>query len=276
MTTDNPYLPFSATVRSVKELTRDVKLLAIEVPPDLAWEAGQFMMVSMLGAGEIPLSISSVCGADPDLEVCVRSVGRVSAAVNGLAAGDRVLLRGPYGRPFPPNEGRDTIFLCGGIGIVPLRPLINKTVAARSGAVTVIYGSRDTTDVLFMDEAAAWERQGAAVVLTVDVCRIDTWKGCTGLVTEHFNKANVDFPNGMAYLCGPPAMIRAAMTDLANLGMPDGRIVTTLEAHMKCGVGKCGHCFCGGKLICEEGPVFTFAEIKKDNIRPGQDLLGEQ
>ena len=236
-------------------------------------------MVSVMGAGEVPISITSTPGPGNELELCIRTVGHVSAALNRLNAGDAVWLRGPYGNSFPIHADRDTLFICGGIGIVPLRPLINQVIqrrvaAAHTHTVTVMYGSRNPAEVLFMDEVMKWEEQGANVVLTVDACTIESWKGCTGLVTEHFGKTGVDYKTGTAYICGPHMMIQAAMRDLSLMGMPDDRIITTLEAHMKCGVGKCGHCFCGGKLICEEGPVFSLAEIKKYNIRPGQDTLG--
>lgn len=278
MATTNIYLPFKTAIANVKEVAKDVKLFSIDVPGDFTYQAGQFVMASVFGAGEVPISITSTPGVSKNLEICVRTVGHVSAALNSLVAGDAIWLRGPYGRPFPINGHQDTMFICGGIGIVPLRPLINQIMhnRARSGGnctVTIMYGSRNPSEVLFMDEVSAWEEQGANIVLTVDVCNIDNWKGCTGLVTEHFGKANLDFKDSTAYICGPHVMIQAAMRDLSLMGMPDDHIITTLEAHMKCGVGKCGHCYCGGKLICEEGPVFSLEEIKKYNIRPGRDGL---
>jgi NAD(P)H-flavin reductase len=279
MKTKNIYLPFKASIRDVNEIAKNVKLFSIIVPDDFTYQAGQFVMVSVLGAGEIPISITSTPGASKDLEICVRTAGHVSAALNRLNTGDCIWVRGPYGRPFPVNGHQDTLFICGGIGIVPLRPLINqminkKAAAGGKGAVTVMYGSRNPSEALFMDEVNSWMERGANIVLTVDTCDIERWKGCTGLVTEHFGKANVDFKNSTAYICGPHVMIQVAMRDLSLMGMPDDHIITTLEAHMKCGVGKCGHCYCGGKLICEEGPIFTFEEIKKYNIKPGRDSLG--
>ncbi|HEX9021968.1 MAG TPA: FAD/NAD(P)-binding protein [Nitrospirota bacterium] len=274
---ENIYLPFRTSIRKVKELAKDVKLFSIAVPQDFTYQAGQFVMVSVMGSGEIPISITSTPAVSEDLEICVRTVGHVSRALNSLAAGDAIWVRGPYGRPFPVNGRQDTLFVCGGIGIVPLRPLINQMVSeraqagGRNGAVTILYGSRNPAEVLFMDEVSRWEEQGASVVLTVDACSIESWKGCTGLVTEHFGKAKVNFKSSTAYLCGPHVMIQAAMRDLSLMGMPDDHIITTLEAHMKCGVGKCGHCYCGGKLICEDGPVFSLEEIKKYNIQPGRD-----
>jgi NAD(P)H-flavin reductase len=276
MTTTNIYLPFKTSIANVHEAAKDVKLFSIAVPRDFTYQAGQFVMVSVMGAGEVPISITSTPGTGKDLELCVRTVGHVSSALNALTTGDAIWLRGPYGRPFPINGHQDTLFICGGIGIVPLRPLINQLVNSgkRSGRnVTIMYGARNPSEVLFMDEVAAWQEQGATVVTTVDTCSIESWKGCMGLVTEHFGRTTVDFKNSTAYICGPHGMIQAAMRDLSFMGMPDDHIVTTLEAHMKCGVGKCGHCFCGGKLICEEGPIFTLEEIKKYNIKPGRDSL---
>ncbi len=279
MENKNIYLPIKTKVRDVKELAKDVRLFSMVPPEGFIYRAGQFVMVSVLGAGEVPISITSTSGMSRDLEICVRAVGHVSAAMKSLKAGDDILVRGPYGRPFPVNGTRDTLFICGGIGIVPLRPLINQLVDTRAatggdGSLSIMYGSRNPSEVLFLDEVAAWEKKGATIVMTVDTCTIESWKGCTGLVTEHFGKAKVDFKNCTAYICGPHVMIQAAMRDLSLMGMSDDHIVTTLEAHMKCGVGKCGHCFCGGKLICEEGPIFTLEEIKKYNIQPGRDSLG--
>ncbi len=278
MKMENIYLPLKTSIRDVKEIAKDVRLFSIIVPDNFIYQAGQFVMVSVFGVGEVPISITSTPGVSKDLEICVRTVGHVSAALNGLTTRDSIWVRGPYGRPFPVNGHQDTLFICGGIGIVPLRPLINQMVKAHeasgnNGTVTVMYGSRNPAEVLFMDEIDSWVEHGANVVLTVDTCQIENWKGCTGLVTEHFGKARVDFKDSTAYICGPHVMIQAAMRDLSLMGMPDDHIITTLEAHMKCGVGKCGHCYCGGKLICEEGPVFSLEEIKKHNIKPGMDSL---
>ncbi len=273
----NIYLPFKTSITAVKEIAKGVKLYSIAAPGDFSYQPGQFVMVSILGVGEVPISITSTPGLTDHLELCIRTVGHVTSALNSLSTGDGIWVRGPYGRPFPINGVEDILFICGGIGLVPLRPLINvmikRTQSGGKGVVTVLYGSRNPSEVLFMDEVEAWQEQGANVVLTVDTCNMESWKGCTGLVTDHFGRANVDFRNSMAYICGPHVMIQAAMRDLSLMGMPDDHIITTLEAHMKCGVGKCGHCYCGGKLICEEGPVFSLEEIKKYRIKPGRDSL---
>lgn len=277
MSTKNIYQPFKAQVSSVTEVSRDVKLFRLDVPEDFVYRPGQFVMASVFGAGEIPISITSTPGKSATLDLCIRTVGVVSAALNSLATGHSMWVRGPYGKPFPVKNGtKDTLVIAGGIGIVPLRPLIDEILdhhagGADGGRVTIIYGSRNPLEVLFTNEAASWKERGAETIMTVDACDLNNWQGCLGLVTEHIDRSGVDFKNATAYLCGPWAMIQAAMRDLSLMGMPDERIITSLEAHMKCGVGKCGHCYCGGKLLCEEGPVFSLAEIRKYHIRPGVD-----
>ncbi len=275
MRTANIYLPVKTEIQSVKELTKDVRLFSLSLPDGFTYRPGQFVIVSVWGAGEVPISITSTPGARRGLEICVRSVGLVTTAINSLKAGESIWVRGPYGRPFPVHTDRDILFIGGGIGIVPLRPLINEILMSTEAhnTVSIIYGSRNPLEVMLADEIGDWMERGAHVIMTVDACNTDSWKGCTGLVTEHLGRAHMDFKNGTAYICGPHVMIQAAMRDLSLMGMPDDRIITTLEAHMKCGMGKCGHCFCGGKLICEEGPVFTYEEIKKYGITPGVDNL---
>ncbi len=130
MKTNNIYLPIKTKIRDVKQLAKDVKLVSLVPPDGFANQAGQFVMVSVPGAGEVPISITSTPGVSRDLEICVRAVGYVSSAVNALKAGDDLFVRGPYGKPFPINGHKDVLFICGGIGIVPLRPLIHQIAAS--------------------------------------------------------------------------------------------------------------------------------------------------
>ncbi len=272
----NIYMPMKARISRSEALSRDVKLFELALPERFDYLPGQFVMLSLWGKGEVPISITSTPGRSEGIEVCVRAVGQVTSAITSLSEGDTLWVRGPYGRPFPTKpETADILIVTGGIGIVPLRPLIELLLSDRKSYrhLDIIYGSRNPSEVLFAEEASKWEEKGAKLILTVDTCDTDDWKGCTGVVTDHLGKAEVDFKDCTAYICGPPPMIQASMRDLSLMGMPDERIITTLEAHMKCGVGKCGHCYSGGRLICDDGPVFTYEEIKRYNLRPGMDLL---
>ena len=259
----NIYEPEAALIKAVVPLTGDVNLYTLSTNVEMSSKPGQFFMVSVLGYGEVPISVTSAEG-EP-LKLCVRNVGHVTGAIHSLKPGDSIGIRGPYGNGFPLDiaKDKDIILIAGGLGIAPLRPLIHEFMNNKTdyGNVSLIFGSKKPGDIIYRDECRAWEEKGIKVTLTVD-CKDDEWRGCSGVVTAHLGKVNADFQNTVSYICGPEAMINASMDALSGLGLPDERIITTLEAHMKCGVGKCGHCYLGPKYICTDGPVFSRKELK--------------
>ncbi|RMG02854.1 MAG: hydrogenase, partial [Nitrospirae bacterium] len=270
---ENIYLPFPGVVEEVVQKTHDVSLFRIKTQIPLRYNPGQFYMIGIWGAGEVPISIASLQkdplnGGDGSsfIEFCVRKAGYVTSHIHALRPGDTLWLRGPYGNGFDLEitRNRDLVIVAGGIGIVPLRPVLQWVVENRDDlrSVTLLYGSRSPSDIVFRDEVPLWQKGGVKVVTTVD--RGDeNWDGPVGLVTTMWHEAKVDFKRAVALICGPEIMIKAAMQDLFFFGMPDDRIITTLEAHMKCGVGKCGHCYASEKYICTDGPVFSYREIKQ-------------
>jgi sulfhydrogenase subunit gamma (sulfur reductase) len=263
------YLPISVKIAGVADLTQDVKLFRLEKPGGFSYGPGQFLMVSVWGAGEIPISFASTDGIHDTIELCIRKVGLVTSALHQLKEGDSVGIRGPFGKAFPYEMacGRDVLFVAGGIGLAPLRSLINLVIDRRGdfGKVALIYGSRTPSEVLFMQEVLDWKEQGMDVILTVDVTS-KGWSHQTGVVTEFLHRNMILYDEGFSFICGPPVMISAAMRELSFRGMQPEHIVTTLEAHMKCGVGKCGHCYNGGRYICTDGPVFSYAELKRTGL----------
>lgn len=264
-----PYLPVTVKILEVTDMTSDVKLYAIERPEGFSYSPGQFLMASVWGAGEVPISITSTEGVHQEIELCIRKVGLVTSALHQLKSGDHIGIRGPFGNKFPfeGSFGKDILFVAGGIGIAPLRSLINLVLKQREnfGKIALIYGSRNPSEVLFVPEILRWKAEGMDVTLTVDV-KTEDCPYCTGIVTEHFNRQKVDFKACWSFICGPHVMIKAVMRDLSLMGMPEDNIITTLEAHMKCGVGKCGHCYTDGKYVCTDGPVFSFPEVKKTGM----------
>ncbi len=271
-TEENIYLPFPGRIEEVFKKTRDVNLYRIRTAIPLEYRPGQFYMIGLWGAGEVPISIASL-RTDPHLiEFCIRKTGKVTSAIHELTPGETLWLRGPYGNGFDLEmpRNRDFVIVGGGIGIVPLRPVLQWAVSNRDDlrSITLLYGSRTPSDIVFPDEIELWQKGGIKVVVTVD--RGDEgWHGHVGLVTTLWHEAKVDFKRAVAFICGPEIMIRAAMQDLFFFGMPDDRIITTLEAHMKCGVGKCGHCYASEKYICTDGPVFSYRDIKEQAILEG-------
>ncbi len=265
----NIYTPFKAEIKEVRKETADVCLFTVETSVPIQYHPGQFFMLSLWGVGEVPISVASLNTNQHRVEFCIRRVGHVTSELHKLRKGDSLWLRGPYGNGFPVEkaEGRDVIIVGGGIGLAPLRPLIQWFIKKkdRIGHVTLLYGARTPQDVVFREDMKSWSTEGIKVVQTVDRAS-DGWDGHVGIVTTLWHEAEVDYRDAVSFICGPEIMIKAAMKDLFFFGMSEDRIITTLEAHMKCGVGKCGHCYAGPKYICTDGPVFTYEEIKRFNL----------
>ncbi len=263
------YLPTQGRIIEVRPMTRLEKLFRIELPGgvSLGHRPGQFVEVSLLGVGEAPISISSSPSrSNGSFELCVRRVGDLTSALHRLGPGDTIGVRGPFGRGFPYERfrGKDILFAPGGLGLAPLRSLINQVLDERGnyGRVILLYGARNPSELLFLDEIAQWQARGDMEVhLTVD--RADeTWTGNVGVITTLFPKIEVYARNTVAVTVGPPVMYRFVLMELLAKGIPEGNIWLSLERRMKCGVGKCGHCQINNVYTCQSGPSFSYAEIK--------------
>ncbi len=266
----NIYLPEQAVIRKVIRENSLVKTFVLEFADlfagrDFTFIPGQFMMVSIPHCGEAPISISSPPGTGGGrFHLTVRRAGRLTTAMLELAPGDTICVRGPYGNGFPVQEleGRDLLFVAGGIGMAPLRSMLEHCLANRDryGTMTLCYGARTVADLCFRDDIPRWQ-DALHCLLSVDRADED-WSGHQGLVTELLDQLPLPGPDARALVCGPGVMIRFVLRKLSSLGYPPQHLVTTLERHMKCGVGICGHCHFQGQLICREGPVFTLDQIE--------------
>lgn len=263
------YMPTPARIVAMKRLTDMEMLFTMELPSgfSLAHDPGQFVQVSVFGIGEAPISISSSPSRSQDtFEICVRRVGNVTNAMHKMKVGDMVGVRGPFGRGFPvePLRGKDILFCPGGLGMAPLRSLINEVLDQRGhfGRIIMMYGARSPQDILFKDEIAAMAaRDDIELHLTVDKAD-ENWKGNVGVITTLFPPVEVDPRNTVAIVCGPPVMYRFVLKELMQKKILDGNIWLSFERHMKCGVGKCGHCQMHHIYTCQDGPVFPYQEIK--------------
>lgn len=262
------YLPRMAEIVQVERLTEKEKLftLRLEKGQALGQHPGQFVEVSVLGVGEAPISVSSSPTRNGTFELCVRAVGDVTNALHRMRPGDWVGIRGPFGHGFPVEKmrGKDLLFAAGGLGLAPLRSLIQFVLDEREsfGRVIILYGARNPSELLFTDELAEWaQRRDVEFHLTVD--RADaTWTGHVGVITTLFPGVVVNPRSTVAVTCGPPIMYRFVLIELLAKGIPENQIYLSLERRMKCGVGKCGHCQINGVYCCQEGPVFSYAQIK--------------
>jgi anaerobic sulfite reductase subunit B len=254
-------LPLPYRVARRRPETHDTWTLELRPDGDAApgFAPGQFAMLHVAGAGEVPISVSAVGGGG--LVHTVRAVGAVTARICALREGDPIGVRGPFGTAWPLADaaGRDVVVVAGGIGLAPLRPVVHELAARREryGRVSVLYGGRSPDELLYRDELAGW---GAQVI--VDAAGRD-WRGRVGVVTQLVPAMAADPREALAMLCGPEPMMRFAGAALAARGMPAASVWLSLERSMKCAVGHCGHCQLGPLLVCRDGPV-----VRADRVAP--------
>ena len=266
------YLPDVTTIDDMTEETGDVTTFTLRfkdkrLQEEFDYRPGQFVEVSVFGVGEIPISITSTPSRPGFLELSIKNAGLVSGALHKLSKGAEVGVRGPFGNGFPYEKafGKNLLFVGGGIGLAPLRSLINFALDNRDrfADFSILYGSRTPADLVFRKELdLLGKRPDVQTFITVD--RGDEqWQGNVGVVTTLFPKADITSEDTLAFVCGPPVMIPFVIRDLIKIGFSDETIISTLERHMKCGVGKCGHCCIGHKYVCQDGPVFSYKEMKE-------------
>ncbi|MDZ7373424.1 MAG: FAD/NAD(P)-binding protein [candidate division KSB1 bacterium] len=265
------YMPRLARVIRIADETYDTKTFTLrfvdeESQQQFSFRSGQFVEVSVFGAGEAPFGLASNPNRKEDFDITVRAVGRVTRALHERKVGDVIGVRGPLGNYFPFEEvfGYDILIVGGGIGLPPLRSLIEPMLDARDkfGRIIILYGARTPQDRVYKHLLSEWEKRTDIEFLqTVDVGD-STWTGHVGVVTTLFDKITVDPARTVAFTCGPPIMIKFVIQDLLAMGFDPDHIISTLERYMKCGVGKCGHCAINHKYVCTDGPVFSFRQMQ--------------
>jgi NAD(P)H-flavin reductase len=231
----------------------------------LPFAPGQFTMLQAFGVGEVPISISGDPRRPDRLTHTIRDVGGVTRALCGVAPGDVLGVRGPYGRGWDVSTvvGGDLVLVAGGIGLAPLRPAVLEVLASPQdyGRVSLVYGARTQRDVLFEDELARWARAGIDVSVTVDRAAT-SWTGHVGLVTELIPGLGFDPTTTHALVCGPEVMMRYVAETLVDCGVPPGRVRLSMERNMRCGIGLCGHCQLREYFVCVDGPVFGLDQLR--------------
>ncbi len=263
------YNPVMATISRVDLLTEMEKRFEIILPDNqnLGHEPGQFVEVSIFGFGEAPISVSSSPTKMPGFDLTVRRAGKLTEKMHTLTEGSKIGIRGPFGNGFDVAEfrGKDMLFVCGGIGLAPLKSLIDYTIAKRSdfGRLIILYGTKSPSDILFKEEIETWQSmKDVEFDMTVD--RPDAgWKGKSGVITTLIPTLELDVENTIAAVVGPPVMYKFVIMSLKSKRIPDDNIYLSLERRMKCGVGKCGHCQINHCYVCQEGPVFHYPVTKQ-------------
>lgn len=258
--------PYAAQVVAIEPLNDEVRIFTFRHGHALTVAPGQFVEVSIPGIGGFPVS---ACGyvATGMFQACIRRAGRVTEALFRCRVGDGVGLRGPLGRGFPMSAfaGKDLLLIAGGLGIAPIRALLQRVMEAPVERITLFYGARRQAELLFIQELQALAGQGRLHLqlaveeplepgTSAEIC-------CQATVVDLLAGFAAVTPRVLAVACGPPQMYAALQAGLDRLGISADAVFATLERRMRCGIGECGHCVAGGHYVCTEGPVFSLREL---------------
>ncbi len=269
---ENIYMPVLLRIAAMRDETPDVRTLELEfLDPDVVagfdFMPGQFGEFSVFGAGEATFCIASSPTRLPRIECSFKLVGKLTTALRDCEEGDLVGFRGPYGNWFPVErmQGRDIVFVGGGIGIAPVRSIIEYCLDKREdfGRITILNGARSVEDLVYKRLTDEWaQHPDVTCVKTVDPGgERPGWDGQVGLIPPVLEDMAPSDQGALAIVCGPPIMLKFALASLEKLGFAREQIITTLENRMKCGLGKCGRCNVGPYYVCKDGPVFTAAQL---------------
>lgn len=262
-------VPSVGVVTDIRQDTPDVKtfrVVGVDGKKPFVHIPGQCAMLSIPGVGEAMFSITSSPTVEEYMEFSIKKCGCLTDWLHKMDVDQEILIRGPYGNGFPVEtdfKGKDLLFIAGGIGLAPLRSVINYVRHYRSnyGKVDIVYGSRSADDLVDYKEIIdEWRNEeGINVYLTIDREQ-EGWDGHVGFVPNYVKELNFD-TNKTAIICGPPIMIKFTLAGLTELGFEKTQVFTTMELRMKCGVGKCGRCNIGSKYVCKDGPVFRCDQL---------------
>ena len=264
-----PLVPMIGIVTDVRVDTPDVKTFRVNAPGGgkcFEHMPGQCAMLSIPGVGEAMFSITSSPTNTEYMEFSIKKCGCLTQWLHAMDVGQQITIRGPYGRHFPVEselKGKNLLFVAGGIGLAPLRSVINYVRDNRKdyGKIMIVYGSRSKEDLVdyheILDEWMADE--GVEVKLTIDRPQ-DDWDGHVGFVPNYVKELEPDLDYNVL-MCGPPIMIKFTLAGLKELGFKETQVYTTMELRMKCGIGKCGRCNIGDKYVCKDGPVFRYDKL---------------
>jgi NAD(P)H-flavin reductase len=261
-------IPIKTAIIDIKNETQNVRTYYIKLPNGVEIpKPGQFNMIYIHGVGEVPISVSDIDYEARAVAHTVRFVGSVTKAFSILEKNSLVGFRGPYGIGWPMDlaMGKNLILIAGGIGLLPLRPVIREVARNRDKyrKLFILYGAKTPDDLIYRYEYRDYESiPDTELYITIDKSNSD-WKGRVGVVTDLISLISIDPSETLVFLCGPEIMMKFAVKELLKKGFKGNKIFLSLERRMKCGVGLCGHCQMGPYFVCRHGPVFPLWFISR-------------
>jgi len=219
-------------VAAIEELTHDIVhlRLAFVSPRELAFNPGQYADVRIPGTEHWrSFSMANTPSSDHQADFVIKRYpgGHFSGLLDGgLAVGDKLDIKGPYGTFTLRESERDLVFVGGGAGMAPILSLL--THLREQGIdrrATFYYGARTAQDLFCLDRmddlAEALPRFSFVAALSEETGAAGTEHG---LITDVVDRLETDLSGADAYLCGPPPMVEAAIELMAAKGVPEGRV----------------------------------------------------
>lgn len=266
---ENIYLPQTAVITEIIQETRNIKRFTMQYEDKSLHEKfqfdGQFFEITVFGVGEIAISIPFSPSLKDSFEFCIKKAGKVTEAIHNMKVGDKVGLRGPFGKGFPYEsfKNKDVIIVGSGVGLAPVRTMILQILENKKdfGRLVVIGSAMSYEDLVYKDDLIAWSTLEDVKVLYALSNPTEKVDAHVGYINDLLPDLGLDWENTAAIICASPRRIKAVAKDMMKLGMKGTNIYTSLETHMRCGIGKCGHCKVGSKYMCIDGPVFNYEEM---------------
>ena len=267
MIAENPYQPRMCRVTEIHDETPTIKTFVLDMPEPFQFRAGQFVELTLPGAGEAPFTPSSSPYEPDRLEMTVIRTGSMTNRLHAITPGAWLGVRGPYGKGYPIEKyaGRHVLVVGGGCGLAPLRSLIYCLLrnADQYPRIAIKYGAREPDELLYRDAYASWiaDRPNVSFEATVDT-GAPGWDGRVGLVTTLLENLDLPLSNTVVFSCGPEIMLKFVTLKLIEKGFSPEQIYLSMNRRMSCGIGKCGRCNIGPYYLCKDGPDMNYADIK--------------
>jgi NAD(P)H-flavin reductase len=263
---ENIYKPFKVTLEKVIEESPLIKTFVFVPEREFSFKTGEFIELTLDGIGEAPFTPSSSPLVTDRFDVTIMKAGYVTEKMHKLEPGAVLGVRGPYGRGYPVEKfvDKEILILSGGCGLAPIRSLLYMLIDMKDKLrkVTLCYGSKTPEDCIYKPLFSELNKiEKFSTLRTVDLTD-PYWEEHVGVATVLLDHVEVDLPNAVAVVCGPPIMMKFGTFKLLEMGFPDNLIYLSMEKNMSCGLGKCGRCMLGGYFVCRDGPVFTYDEVK--------------
>ena len=263
----NIYQPVNGEIVKIIDESATIKSFVVVPEDSFKFDTGQFVELTLPGEGEAPFTPSSSPTVTDKMEITILKAGRVTGLLHECSPGQKVGIRGPYGKGYPIDSfvGKEVYIVGGGVGLAPIRSLFLTLVDRIRDFKKVVcrFGAKTPEDFIYKDTVFdSWQKIGGVdMKLTVDNANGD-WRGNVGVVTTICKRGDVDISNAVAVICGPPIMMKFATFQVLEFGFKPEDIYLSMEKNMSCGIGKCGHCMIGKYYCCKDGPVFTYDQIK--------------